>query len=178
VLSRFQQEKIDRAEGELYQECKDDTCDDLMSFKQHDDTRLNEYLEWLDEEPDPVIIPKPPAAVENIQEDEKSKAEQSDFMVFLKTKNKKALVKLVVYENEKFDFRCKIGTVGQFFLTVNFIEKEDREFIAKHITIVGEPTTAEKLKNAYGNIPPNEWGKIDLFNKSLNQPVMVYDTAD
>ncbi|GHT83325.1 hypothetical protein FACS1894137_04140 [Spirochaetia bacterium] len=142
-------------------------------------TLLDDCRELIDAEPNRVIVPpetkktlqgtlKSPVAVENAQE-----AEKSDFMIFLKVKNKKAynamkkaLGKWVLYENEKLDFRCKIGTVGQFFLTADFIEQEDREIIAEHITIFGESTTADKLKNAYGNSPPGDWKQMEkeIFN--------------
>jgi hypothetical protein len=101
-----------------------------------------------------------------------AKKAQSAFMVILKATNikaykamQKALDKYVFYENGKFDFRCKKGSVGMFFKKVGYFGIKDRDIISQYVTIYGQPVESNSIENANRNAPPGDWPKIeaDIF---------------
>ena len=95
--------------------------------------------------------------------------ENNFFMILLKNtaqtaykRLKKALViKLVVYENGYFNFKCAKGCVGLFFSEAGFT---DYKRIEQHILINGEKPKRITLVNSKKNPPPKEW---DIIEKQL-----------
>ncbi|ULQ60686.1 hypothetical protein K7I13_05280 [Brucepastera parasyntrophica] len=72
---------------------------------------------------------------------------------------KKALdIKMVVYENGFYNFKCAKGCVGLIFSTAGYTEYK---VINQHILINGNSPGKSTLKNGRNNTPPKEWNEIE-----------------
>ena len=64
---------------------------------------------------------------------------------------------IIEFKNDKFNFKCDKGCVGQIFKEAGYTEYKQ---IARYILIDGEKTTENKLKNSSKNSPPKMWEVI------------------
>jgi len=67
-------------------------------------------------------------------------------------------IRLVVYENGIFNFKCAKGCVGLFFHTAGFTR---HKMISNYIMICGEKPGKSTLKNGVKNAAPFEWENLE-----------------